>query len=223
MHGGIKPSHTLPMRAVGVPEVTLTEPPTAFRSPYMPRGWDLYCSPCRLHGPTYRSPPHISLQEVMWLVSRGGYSENLLTISAPIVFHQRFETKTLRYESQCSSTEVSWDLYIKGGDIVFNAKGKANEIGQSWCPADLLDFQLPTTGTSQRPPIDPMQTPASEIGSIKGKIHFFHIIFLNKDISITMLDNAIECCMALLHIHCEGCVSQIIYLGLSLYFMLLRK
>ena len=115
------------------------------------------------------------LEEVMWLVSRGGYSDNLLKISAPVVFHQRFETKTLRYESQCSSTMVSWDLYINGGDIVFNAKGKANEIGQSWCPADLLDFQLPTTGTSQRPPIDPMQTPVSEIGSIKGKIHFSFI------------------------------------------------
>ena len=41
---------------------------------------------------------------------------------------------------------------------MFNATGKANEIGQIWCLADLLDFQLPTTGTSQRPPIDPMQT-----------------------------------------------------------------
>ena len=46
----------------------------------------------------------------------------------------------------------------QGGDNVFNAKGRANEIGQSWCLADLLDFQLPTTGTSQKPPIDPMLT-----------------------------------------------------------------
>ena len=48
-----------------------------------------------------------------------------------------------------------------GGDNifnVFNAKGRANETGQSWCPAHLLDFQLSTTGTSQRPPIGPMQT-----------------------------------------------------------------
>ena len=40
---------------------------------YTPPGWDLYCSPCRLYGPTYRSPPIISLEEVMWQVSQGGY------------------------------------------------------------------------------------------------------------------------------------------------------
>ena len=61
-------------------------------------------------------------------------------------------------ESQCSSTVLSWDLYVKGGDHVFNATGRANQIRQSWCLADLLDFQLPTAGTSQKPPIDPMQT-----------------------------------------------------------------
>ena len=41
-------------------------------------------------------------------------------------------------------------MYVKGGDNEFDAKGRANEIGQSWFPADLLGFQLPTTGTSQR-------------------------------------------------------------------------
>ena len=81
-----------------------------------------------------------------------------LKITAPIVFNQRFEPATLGSESQCSSTVPSWDLYVRSGDNVVNAKARANEIGQSWCPADLLDFQLPTTGTSQRPPIDPMQT-----------------------------------------------------------------
>ena len=30
---------------------------------YTPPGWDLYCSPCRLYGPTYRSPPIIPLEE----------------------------------------------------------------------------------------------------------------------------------------------------------------
>ena len=65
---------------------------------------------------------------------------------------------TIGSESQCSSTELIWDLYVKGGDNVFNAQSRANEIGQSWCPADLVDFQLPTPGTSQRPPIGPMQT-----------------------------------------------------------------
>ena len=79
-----------------------------------------------------------------------------LKITGPTVFHQRFEPGTLGSKSQCSSTELTWDLCVKGWDNVFNAKGRANEIGQSWCPADLLDFQLPATG--QRPPIDPMQT-----------------------------------------------------------------
>ena len=85
-----------------------------------------------------------------------------LKIIAPIVFNQRLEPGTLGSESQCTSTAPSWDLSIKSGDNVVNAEGIANEIGQSWCPADLLDFQLPTTVytvcTSQRPPIDPMQT-----------------------------------------------------------------
>ena len=49
-------------------------------------GWDLYCSPCRLYGPTYRSFPHVPLEEVMWqpgeeviqITSSGGYLDNLL-------------------------------------------------------------------------------------------------------------------------------------------------
>ena len=81
-----------------------------------------------------------------------------LKITAPIVFNQRFELGNLASESQCSSTAPSWDLYVESGDNVVNAKGRANGKGQSWCPAVLLDFQLTTTGTSQRPPIDPMQT-----------------------------------------------------------------
>ena len=63
----------------------------------------------------------------------------------------------------------------------------------------------------------------TEIGSIKGKHLFFHIIFLNMDISITILDKAMQFFLALLHIHSEGSVSQILYLGLSFYFMLFRK
>ena len=81
-----------------------------------------------------------------------------LKITAPIVFKQRFEPQNLVSESQCSSTVPSLDLYVKSWDNVVNAEGRTNKIGQSWCPADLLDFHLPTTGTSQRPPIDPMQT-----------------------------------------------------------------
>ena len=82
----------------------------------------------------------------------------ILKITAPIVFNQRFEPGTLGSESQPSSTAPSWDLYVGSGVNVVNAEGRANEMGQSWCPADLLDFQLQTTGTSQKPPIDPMQT-----------------------------------------------------------------
>ena len=102
-----------------------------------------------------RKPP----EEVIWLTSSGGYvNSEFLKSTAPRIFHQRFEMGTLGSESQYSSTELGWDLYVKGGDNVLDAKGRANEIGQSWCLADLLDFQLSTTGTSQRPPIDPMQT-----------------------------------------------------------------
>ena len=52
-------------------------------------------------------------------------------------------------------------MNVRGGDNVFNAKGRANEIGQTWYPAYLLDFHLTTTGNSRRPPIDPMQTHVS--------------------------------------------------------------
>ena len=63
----------------------------------------------------------------------GGYSHNLLRsyvnfeflkITAPIVFNQRFEPDTLGSESQCSSTVPSWDLYVKSGDNIVNAKGR---------------------------------------------------------------------------------------------------
>ena len=54
-----------------------------------------------------------------------------LKTTAPIVFNQRFEPRTLSSKSQCSSTSPSWDLYVKSGDNVVNAKGRANEIGQS--------------------------------------------------------------------------------------------
>ena len=93
------------------------------------------------------------------MTSSGGYVNfEFLKITSHTVFHQRFELGTLGSEIQGSSTASSWDLYVESEDNVVNAKGRANEIGQSWCPSDLLDFQLVTTGTSQRPPIDPMQT-----------------------------------------------------------------
>ena len=46
--------------------------------PYTPPDRYLYCSPCRLYGPTYRSSPHIPLEEVMWQVGEEVYSDNLL-------------------------------------------------------------------------------------------------------------------------------------------------
>ena len=49
-----------------------------------------------------------------------------LKITAPIVFNQRFEPATLGSESQCSSTAPSWDLYVRSGDTVVNAKARAN-------------------------------------------------------------------------------------------------
>ena len=49
-----------------------------------------------------------------------------LKITAPIVFNQRFEPGTLGSESQCSSTAPSWDLYVRSGVNVVNAKARAN-------------------------------------------------------------------------------------------------
>ena len=47
-------------------------------------------------------------------------------ITAPIVFNQRFEPGTLESEYQCSSTAPCWDLYVRSGDNVVNAKARAN-------------------------------------------------------------------------------------------------
>ena len=55
-----------------------------------------------------------------------------LKITALTGVHQIFEPGTLGSASQWSSTELSWDPYVKCGDNVFNAKRRANEIGQSW-------------------------------------------------------------------------------------------
>ena len=49
-----------------------------FSCSYTPPGRDLYCSPCRLYEPTYRSSPHIPLEEVMWQAEEEVYSDNLL-------------------------------------------------------------------------------------------------------------------------------------------------
>ena len=62
------------------------------------------------------------------------------------------------------------------------------------------------------------------------KIHFFFtetghekskilIIFLNKDISISVADIILRFCILILHIITEGSVSRIFYLGPNFNFM----
>ena len=46
-----------------------------------------------------------------------------------------------------------------------------------------------------------------EMGSEKGKILIFHVIFFNKDISIIIADINLKFCMSVIHIHSEGSVS----------------
>ena len=59
----------------------------------------------------------------------------------------------------------------------------------------------------------------TEIGLEKSKILIFYVIFLNKDISITVADIILKFCILVLHILSEGSVSQIFHLGPSFYFM----
>ena len=59
----------------------------------------------------------------------------------------------------------------------------------------------------------------AKIGVSKCKNLIFYVIFLNTDISVTTQDIAMKFCMAILHIHIEGSVSQIFYLGPSFCFM----
>ena len=68
-----------------------------------------------------------------------------------------------------------------------------------------------------------MSFSVAEIGCSKSKNLFFYVIFFNTDISITTQDIATKICMTILHINCEGSVSQIFNLGPSFYFMLFRK
>ena len=59
----------------------------------------------------------------------------------------------------------------------------------------------------------------AEIGTSNNTNLIFHVIFLNKDISVTTLDITMKFSMTALQIHSEGSVSQIFYLGPSFYFM----
>ena len=55
----------------------------------------------------------------------------------------------------------------------------------------------------------------AEIDTSKNENLIFHVIFLNKDILETTLDITMRFSMTALHIHPEGRVSQIFYLGPS--------
>ena len=59
----------------------------------------------------------------------------------------------------------------------------------------------------------------TEIGREKGKILIFHILFFNKDISITVADIILKFYISVLRILPEGRVSQIFHLGPSFYCM----
>ena len=63
----------------------------------------------------------------------------------------------------------------------------------------------------------------AEIGTSKSENLIFHVIFMNKDISVTTLDIALKYSMTAPHIHSEGSVSQIFYLGPTFYSMWFRK
>ena len=94
-------------------------------------------------------------EEVIQITSSGCYLNNLF---GRLCGRQgrRCEGKPTRMRRLCLKT---YETAGRGGlGITSSSEDRANKIGQSWCPADLFDFQLPSTGTSQRPPIDPMQT-----------------------------------------------------------------
>ena len=63
----------------------------------------------------------------------------------------------------------------------------------------------------------------TEIEREKAKILIFHVIFLNKRISITNAEIILKFCMSVLHILSEGSMSQILYLGPRFYFIGLTK
>ena len=53
----------------------------------------------------------------------------------------------------------------------------------------------------------------TEMRREKGKILIFHVIFLNKDISIIVADITLKICISVLHTIPEGSLSLIFYLG----------
>ena len=59
----------------------------------------------------------------------------------------------------------------------------------------------------------------AEIGTSKSKNRTVHVIFLNKDISVTTLNIAFKFSMTAPHIHSKESVSQIFYLGPTFYSM----
>ena len=51
----------------------------------------------------------------------------------------------------------------------------------------------------------------TEIGTSKNKNLIIHVIFLNKDISVTTLDITMKFSMTAFHIHSKGNASQIFF------------
>ena len=63
----------------------------------------------------------------------------------------------------------------------------------------------------------------TEIEREKGNILIFHVIFLNKHISITNADIILKFSMSVLHILPEGSASKCFYLGSRFYCIGLTK
>ena len=69
----------------------------------------------------------------------------------------------------------------------------------------------------------PVSFSVTKIEVSKSKNLIFYVFFFNTNISVTTQDIAMKFCMTILHIHSEGSVSEIFYLGPSFYFMRFRK
>ena len=59
----------------------------------------------------------------------------------------------------------------------------------------------------------------AELGTSESKNLIFHVVFINKDISVTTLDRTMRLSMTAPHIHFKGSLSQIFHLGPSFYSM----
>ena len=91
-----------------------------------------------------------------------------LKITAPIVFNQRFEPGTLVSEYQCSSTVPSWDLYVRSGDNVVNAKAREKLNRSKLVPCRPIRF----SATNYRYQSEATYRPYANTCSIATHIHW---------------------------------------------------